>query len=99
MKYPALPKSVTGLGGAITVEVVESLKDDDGTPCWGLWNQIGRRVRVERSADKRHEWAVLYHELVHAALDDSGVSNLLSEPHVEALCDAIASARMRERFG
>jgi len=99
VKYPPLPKSVMGLSGAITVEVVDSLKDDDGTPCWGLWSQIGRLVRIERSTDKRHEWAVLYHELIHAALDDSGVCNLLSDPHVEALCDAIAAARLRERFG
>ena len=99
MKYPPLPKAVIGLSGAITVEVVDALKDDDGTPCWGLWSQIGRRVQVQRSADKRHEWAVLYHELVHAALDDAGVSHLLSEAHIEALCDALASARVRERFG
>ena len=99
MKYPALPRTVMGLSGPITVQIVDRLHDDDGTHCWGLWQQVGRRVQVERSTDKAHQWNVLFHELVHAALDDSGVANLLTEPHVEALCDAIASARMRERFG
>jgi hypothetical protein len=33
------------------------------------------------------------------ALDDSGLSNGMEAAIVEAICDAIASARMRERFG
>jgi hypothetical protein len=33
------------------------------------------------------------------ALDDAGLSNGMNYELVEAVCDAIASARMRERFG
>lgn len=99
MKYPALPKSVRGLSGPIAVELVDALKDEDGGHCWGLWLTVGRRIRVERSTDKRHEWSVLYHELTHAALDDSGLSNLLTDAQQEALCDALSSARLQERFG
>lgn len=95
---PALPTTVMGLGGPITVDVADKLTDEDGAHCWGLWLATTRVVRIEKQ-DRRHMWATLYHELVHAALDDSGLSNLLTEPQQEGICDAIATARVRERFG
>jgi hypothetical protein len=44
-------------------------------------------------------WHTYYHEWVHAALTDSGAWNEISEKKAEVLADAIASARVRERFG
>ncbi len=34
-----------------------------------------------------------------AALDDSGISQGMTEAMQETLCECMASARMRERFG
>lgn len=99
MKCPALPKTVMAPGGPVTVEVCDKLTDEDGAHCLGLWLSRERRIKVERHPQPRQMWLVFYHELVHAALDDSGLSNLLTEPQQEALCDALATARMRERFG
>jgi len=42
---------------------------------------------------------VLYHELTHAALDDSGLSQGMTDAMQESFCEAMATARMRERFG
>ena len=98
-KPPAFPVEVMGLGGPITVEIADKLTDEDGGHCWGLWMAPQRLVKIERHTSRDHMWATLYHELIHAALDDSGLSNMLTEPQQEALCDALATARIRERFG
>jgi hypothetical protein len=99
MKYPALPSSVMAPGGPVTVEIVPKCVDDDGGHCWGLWRQADRKIVVERNAYPRHMWVTLYHEMVHVALDDAGLSNMLTEAQQEGIADAIATARVRERFG
>lgn len=96
---PPLPSSVMAPGGRITIEVHDKLTDEDGGHCWGLWLAPARVIRVEKQPSRAHMWATLYHDLVHAALDDSGLANLLTEAQQEGICDAIATARMRERFG
>ena len=40
---------------------------------------------------------VLYHELVHCALDDTGSHALLSEAVTECICDGVATAMLRYR--
>jgi len=99
MTRRALPLEVQGAGGPITIEVVGKCADEEGAHCWGLWKQAERRVVVERHKSDRHMWATLYHELVHAALDDAGLSHFLTTEQQEALADAIATARVREKFG
>lgn len=95
---PPLPSSIMAPGGPITVAVVAKLQDG-GEDCWGLWQQDERVITIQRHKSRRHMWATLYHELAHAAMDDSGVSNMLTSQQQEMLCDALATARMRERFG
>jgi hypothetical protein len=46
-----------------------------------------------------HQWRTLFHELTHVALDDSGLSNGMNDELVEAVCDAVATQRVREMFG
>lgn len=75
------------------------IKHPDGSECWGIWDESIRTITLDKTATKRHQWRVLFHELGHVALDDSGLSNGMDASVVEAICDAIASARMRERFG
>lgn len=95
--YPPLPKLVMAPGGEVTVQLVE--KAGMNGDAWGTWNEATRVIEIEKGAQPRHRWRVLYHELAHVALDDAGLSNGMPEELVEAICDATASARMRERFG
>lgn len=99
MKYPPIPKTVAMPGGDVTVVFKPHLKHGDGTECWGLWDISTRTIELLSTAPKRHQWRVLFHELTHAALDDSGISQGLTEQLEESLCEAVATARMRERFG
>lgn len=99
VKYPPIPKHVNTMRGPVPIKIVDGLKDDDGDTAWGLWQLKPRRIELEKSAPLALQWTTLYHEIVHAALDDSGLGNLFTDQQQEAICDAIATARMRERFG
>jgi Zn-dependent peptidase ImmA (M78 family) len=99
VSFPPLPKTVSAPGGEVTVVLSPKIKHPDGSECWGIWDESIRTITLDRTATKRHQWKVLFHELCHVALDDSGLSNGMEASIVEAICDAIASARMRERFG
>lgn len=97
--WPPLPRIVGGSRGPITVRIVRRVTGEKGEACWGTWEQGRRTVRIERGARREHQWAVLFHELVHAAVDDAGLCHLLSEDAQETLCDAVATARMAELRG
>jgi len=78
------------------------------------WPKIPLRVRAPggsipvyhtehlKNADG-NAWRVYFHELTHVALTESGLANVLlpviHDEGIDAICDAIATARMRERFG
>jgi Zn-dependent peptidase ImmA (M78 family) len=64
-----------------------------------LWDSYDRTITIQESLSPRNRWATLYHEFTHVALHDSGFANMLTDNQIETLCDAIATARMRERFG
>ena len=98
MKYPAIPATVETLGGTVDVIIVPKLVNSANEPCWGLWDPVARSITLERRPP-RVMWATYYHELCHAMLDDSGIANLFSDDMKEVLCDALATARFRERFG
>jgi Zn-dependent peptidase ImmA (M78 family) len=83
----------------VSIGLVEKLKHPDGTECWGIWDDSTRTILLDKSANRRHQWRVLYHELAHVALSDAGLDNGIGDELVEAICDAVATARMRERFG
>ena len=95
MRYPPIPCTVHGAGGPIVVKLVDRPKVE-GEVCWGSWDDGTRTIELERSARPAHRWRVLFHELEHAAIDDAGLSHLLTDEGQEALCDATASARMAE---
>jgi hypothetical protein len=99
VKYPNLPTTVEAPGGTIAVVLKPTLRHADGTDCWGMWDAANRTIELATTAAKRHQWRTLYHELCHAALDDSGISQGMTEAMQETLCEALATARMRERFG
>ncbi len=99
MKYPALPATVEAPGGTVAVLLKPALRHADGTECWGMWDAANRTIEIASTAARRHQWRTLFHELTHAALDDSGISQGMSDAMQETLCEALATARMRERFG
>ena len=99
MKYPALPPTVEAPGGTITVILKPTLRHPDGTECWGMFDLAARTIEIATTATKRHQWRTFYHELTHSALDDSGISQGITEAMQESICECIATARMRERFG
>lgn len=104
--FPKLPATVEGSGGPIRVRLVKSPQDyddDDHDPkkakCWGTYSACVRLIEIARDTDPRFQWHTFYHEWTHSALMDSGASSRLGKRKEEALCEAIATARMRERFG
>ena len=95
MRYPPIPPVLHGAGGPIAVKLVDRPRVD-GEPCWGSWDDGTRTISLERRAKPAHRWRVLFHELVHAAIDDAGLCHLLTPDGQEALCDALSSSRMAE---
>ena len=98
-KWPPIPKTVVTIQGTVPVMLVAGLKDEDGEEAWGLWCRRHRTIEIELTLPPPMQWSAYFHELMHAALDDSGLANLLTDTQQEALCDASASARIRELFG
>lgn len=99
-RYPPLPRTVQGAGGTLTVELVDKI--EPSTPeedVLGQFQPETRHIRIKRSLRGDQRWLVYFHELTHAALWDSGAHNALPGPAEEIVCDAIATSRLRERFG
>jgi hypothetical protein len=98
-KYPKLPTSVEGPGGAITVTVSPAPLKIAEHEVWGYWDEGERAIKVSDELSPRMRWKVYFHELTHVAITESGLDELISGEMHEALCEAVAVARMRERFG
>ena len=96
--YPKLPVRFDALAGEVRLRLRPRTKAD-GRDAWGSWDENTRVIEIDATALPRHQWQTLYHELAHAALTDSGVEEILTDQVVEAICDCVATARMRERFG
>jgi Zn-dependent peptidase ImmA (M78 family) len=96
--YPKVPTRADALAGEVRIQL-RRRTNVDGKDAWGSWEENMRAIEIDTTATPRHQWHTLYHELAHAALADSGVEEILSDQIVEAVCDCIATARMRERFG
>lgn len=96
-RYPPLPKEVQGAGGTLTIELIA--KPGDDAENMGHFDPATRHIQVLKSLRGDQRWMVFYHELAHAALWDSGAHNAVPGAAEEMVCDAIATARLRERFG
>lgn len=97
--WPPIPTLLRGAGGPITVRKRKKPRHKDGDEVWGLWDGAARRITIDSTAKIEHQWLVLFHELTHAALHDAGVENLMDDAGVEAICDAMATARIQEMRG
>jgi hypothetical protein len=64
---------------------------------WGAYDPEHRVIFVDSTAPLPHQLRIYYHEATHVALNDAGLDDLL-EPHLlEAICNAMATARVAER--
>lgn len=106
MKFPRLPKVVQAAGGPVKVVLVKRPRDHDDakhrprkTPCWGTYSASRRLIEIDEAVDRQFQWHTLWHEWTHVALMDSGVAEILDTREEEAICEALATARMREMFG
>ena len=88
MTFAPLPATVQGMAGPITVSRPQKIEGG----AWGMWVASQRTILVFRGLSRRVAWQVLYHEMIHAALWDSGI-NLDSETE-ERVCDVTSGAMM-----
>lgn len=95
VQWPRVPREVQGVGGLIRVRFAKNIRVD-GDRCYGAWNDERRIIQLAFGMTREHQWKILYHELVHAAVHDTGIRRLLTEDSEEALCDALATARVAE---
>src|SRR5690242_1553500 len=93
---PPLPATAYHPHGPIPVLLVEDLRapDDPNERLYGYWNAFQRTITIRSDLHPVMAWGTFYHELTHAYLSDIGVK--LSEEHEEAVCEAIARARVAE---
>lgn len=88
--------TVNGTLGPIAVVRVAGLMAENSE--YGSWVWHLRRIHLDAGLTGRALWHTFYHEQAHAALDDAGIKFPTKELE-EHVCDAIATARVRERFG
>lgn len=65
-----------------------------GDSAWGSYDPATRTILIDSLAPAAHQRRVLEHELVHAALDDAGLAELLEPAMQEALAQAISAQRL-----
>jgi Zn-dependent peptidase ImmA (M78 family) len=98
-RWPSIPRKVMMPGGPVVVVLTRRTIRHENSECWGLYDIERRTITIDVKAEPRQRWRTFYHELTHVAVIDSGLANSLRDNVHEALCDAMATARMRERFG
>lgn len=64
----------------------------------GCFVQEERTIYLRSTIHGEARWRVLWHELMHVGLDDSGLRNGINPALEEAICDALTSLVMRVRL-
>lgn len=90
-----IPSRVMGVLGPIDIVIVPESEWHRNKKYVGEWEPRSRTISLldQTKAQMVHTY---FHELQHAAMDDCGLSNLLTEKMEEALCDLAGTARSRE---
>ena len=93
---PPIPASVYSAYGPIVVELVDDLRapDDPSERLFGFWDPFRRVIQLRANLHPAAAWLTLIHERTHADLSEIGVK--LTEDQEEAVCNAIAQARVSE---
>ena len=92
------PAKVGSALGPLSVTYVEEIRGAEGKvieDTLGLFNGAQRAIQVLSGQHPDQEAHTLLHEWVHGVLWDTGLSNLLTNDQIEAVCDAMSTALMR----
>jgi hypothetical protein len=87
------PKEIQAAGGPIVVrvvsqdEVMPKSQHREGVRFLGSFDGFERVIRVADCLDENARWTTLFHEVMEAAVWDSGLQNLLKKKTKEAVCD------------
>lgn len=84
-----LPKKISILGQTFKIETVENMKDTDGSELLGLMTGHQRSIKLSSNLTDANRDEVLLHEIIHAVLYISGVSNLLKDNIEESIVVAL----------
>lgn len=102
-RYPPLPKQIEAPSGTIQIVLADDLDGKNPKPddvdTMGQYDQLARLISIRRKMSRRQQWHTLFHEFTHLWLGESGLTNGLSHELEEAVCDAVSTGLMRERFG
>lgn len=90
-----LPASIDTPVGRVAVVRLPAAAVDSGNAL-GLWEWDRQTITIAAGLPSRVAWHTLYHEACHVAFDASGQSYAVAGDRQEAVCDAIATARVRE---
>ena len=82
--------TVMGLGGPISVIMKDKVKYK-GKKCAGLWLPSDRTISLQNQIEREVK-QTFYHELIHAALHDTGLKHFFDSELEEALCDGLGMA-------
>lgn len=96
--FPKFPRRIQAPGGPVSVRCVKA-PSVNGDTVWGSWEPETRRIEINATISARQQWHTYFHELAHVCFTDSGAHKMLGDKEEELLCEAVATARMRERFG
>jgi hypothetical protein len=93
---PPLPAEVFTTFGPVAVRIVDDLRapDDPNERLFGYWDGFARVISIRAGMHPTAAWLTLVHEQTHADIAEIGVK--LSEDQEEAVCNAIAAARIAE---
>ena len=89
---PDLPTEISSLLGFVTVELVDTIGDDNDT--YGEWSHCRRAIKIKVGLPNAIAWHTLWHEIMHMILNDSGVAHALTKRQEEAVCDAYATFKV-----
>lgn len=91
---PPLAPTIPSMLGPVPTERVKDLRDKENGSCMGLFRAIERNVLIEDGMGPVPAWQTYWHEWAHIVLWDAGIG--LEHAVEERVCDALATARVRE---
>lgn len=86
---PRIPKALWSAVGALPVILKNTLVSTDDA--YGMFYSDSRTIAIDSSVSKATQLATFWHEATHVALWDSGVEQSLTDPQLEAVCDAMGA--------
>lgn len=101
-RYPPIPTQIDAPSGVIQIILADNLDGKNPRPedadTMGQYDPLAREIAIRRKMSRRQQWHTLFHEFVHLWLGESGITNGLNNDLEEAICDAVSTGMMRERF-